>query len=408
MTRPPQAQPGSMTRRSAAAAEGTAGEFGTYDFGLSQEQESRAARLHAESTIADMLFWGPVGYRSITEGMEQDLEADWDTHPSPLKAMVRGQALPAVLAARGELPAYKECWDASGVTAGTRGIELSSMELALRLLARITTELDHLPWLLKALSAEDIRRAKRERKHAVFLNTQLATGPGPDLLEIIDAAHGLGLRMLQLTYNSLTAIGGGCLERSDAGVSNYGARVIARMNELGIIVDTSHCGRQTTLDACNLSQRPVVASHTSAQGVYSHARGKSDEELRAIANTEGVVGVVAVPFFLAPSGDVTIEAMLDHIDYIAGLIGWEHVALGTDWPMALPKSLLRKALGGFAAEGGFRDEHGIDPERNLLAFDDYRDYPNITRGLVKRGYSDQQVKGILGENFLHVFRTVCG
>jgi membrane dipeptidase (peptidase family M19) len=109
------------------------------------------------------------------------------------------------------------------------------------------------------------------------------------------------LRMVGLTYNSQNAIGGGCTERVDAGISTFGAAVVARMDELGIIVDTAHSGRRTTLDACVLSERPVVASHTSAAGLFDVARGKSDEELQAIAETGGVIGIYAVPFSSGPA-----------------------------------------------------------------------------------------------------------
>jgi membrane dipeptidase len=214
--------------------------------------------------------------------------------------------------------------------------------------------------------------------------------------------------MIQLTYNYMTPIGAGCTERTDAGLSNFGAKVVARMNTLGMIVDVAHCSRQVTMDACALSATPVIASHTFAQEVYAHDRGKSDEELKAISGTGGVIGVVTVPFFLGPGEGVNMEAMMDHIDHIVNLVGWEHVGIGTDWPIPMPKSLLRDVYSLLVSEVGFREEHKIDTTTNLIGFDDYRDFPNITRGLVKRGYGDEQIKGILGANFLRVFEEVCG
>jgi membrane dipeptidase len=144
-----------------------------------------------------------------------------------------------------------------------------------------------------------------------------------------------------------------------------------------------------------------------------HARGKSDEEFKAVADSGGVIGIVTVPFFLAPpptaGKKITIESMFDHIDYVANLVGWEHVAIGTDWPMAMSKTFLMERFLPWAYKAGFRKEDRVDEMRdNLVGFDDYRDFPNITRGLVKRGYSDEQIKGILGENFLRVFKEICG
>src|SRR5262249_2402092 len=149
-------------------------------------------------------------------------------------------------------------------------------------------QFDRLPWLTKALTAEDIRRAKRDGNVAGFISTQDADGIDRGLRDL-QMAYDFGMRMIGLTYNMMNAGGGGCTERPDAGVSHFGAALIARMDELGIIVDTSHSGRQTTLDACLLSERPVVASHTAAEAVFRIDRAKSDDELHAIAETGGVI-----------------------------------------------------------------------------------------------------------------------
>lgn len=115
-----------------------------------------------------------------------------------------------------------------------------------------------------------------------------------------------------------------------------------------------------------------------------------------------------MPFCLAPGHGVTIESMLDHIDYVSNLIGWQHVGIGTDWPMAMPKRILQEVLSIRLSDIGFRKEDHFDPVSNLIGFDDYRDFPNITRGLVKRGYRNDQIKGILGKNILKVFEEVWG
>src|SRR5205807_2261930 len=137
-----------------------------------------------------------------------------------------------------------------------------------------TAQFDRLPWLVKALTADDFRRAKADGKRVGFISSQNTDGLDPGL-DLLQSAYDMGLRMMALTYNNLNAVGAGCTERTDAGVSNYGARVIARMNDLGVIVDTAHSGRQTTLDACDLSTMPVVATHTSAGGLYEVDRAKS-------------------------------------------------------------------------------------------------------------------------------------
>jgi membrane dipeptidase len=380
--------------------------FGTYDFGLSAEEEDRAARLHRESIVIDMLFQGPCGYRCFTPEMEAELAADFETHRNDLKYVYAALAMPFRRALAGEFPDFQECWEALGITAGNRQVGAGFNEQTAGGWAAHTASFDRWPWLMRAVSAADFRRAKAEGKIAGYISSQNTVEMGENL-KLIDVLHMMGMRMIQLTYNSMNFVGAGCTERTDAGVSLFGQRLIARMNELGVIVDTGHCGRQTTLDACSLSEKPVVASHTSAAAIYPVDRAKSDEEIKAIGASGGVVGIYAVPFFLAPGADVTVEAMLDHIDYVATLIGWEHVGIGTDWPLQGSKEAVSHLDSG-GAEVGFRPEHNLDSRTNLIGFDDYRDFINFTRGLVKRGYSDEQIEGILGGNFLRVFEQVCG
>ncbi len=388
-------------------------QFGNYDFGLADEEETRAARLHAESIIIDQVWFGPCTYLSLTPEMEKELDEVMETTRDAGLTMNLAGTLPVREAISGRFPEFKKCWDSSGLTAGSRSVEFSSWERFSLLFGSHISMFDNLAWVIKALRAEDIRRAKAECKHAAWISTQLSRGLCTNFIDFIEPAYNLGLRMIQLTYNSMNSLGAGCTERTDAGVSHYGAKVIALMNELGIIVDTAHCGRQTTLDACKLSTAPVVASHTSAQRLYNHIRAKTDEELHAIADSGGVIGVYMVPFFLSPppvpNQRVGMEAWLDHIDYITNLVGWEYVSIGTDWPMPMPKSILKKTILTYALKAGFRKEDRVNEMLiNLDGFDDYRDFPNVTRGLVKRGYTDKQIKGILGENFLRVFKDVCG
>src|SRR3546814_10933429 len=134
----------------------------------------------------------------------------------------------------------------------------------------------------------------------------------------------------------MTTVGVGCTERVDAGLSLHGVNVVDRCNSIGIIVDTSHCGHDTTLDACRVSRKPVTANHTAAKAVFDHARGKSDDCLKAIADTCGVICIVAVPAFLTDQPDPTIPLMLHHIDYVADLVDWHHVPIRTDSPPQPP------------------------------------------------------------------------
>lgn len=380
--------------------------FGTWDFNLSPEQEEHASQLHRDSIIIDTLFQGPCGARVFDDTMLDRLQREFEQHRNAMKGLWTAVEMPVRGAIAGEFPAFKQCWDDSGITAGNRQTGGNSLEEALAWFALNQAQFDNLPWLIKATKAEDIRRAKREGIHAGFVSTQNTVDVGQNL-DRLDRYYELGMRMIQLTYNSVNFVGGGCTDRVDCGVTDFGVTFIERMNTLGIIVDTGHCGRQTTLDACALSTSPVVASHTSAAGVHKHDRAKSDEELRAIAASGGYIGVYLVSMFLSGKEQSTIEDALDHIDYIANLVGPEFIGIGSDWPMQAPQWGIDR-LAEYAMEIGFRPEHGVTSPKNVLGFDDYRDFPNITRGLIARGYSDEQIRGILGENFLRVFEQVCG
>ncbi len=379
--------------------------FGAFEYGLSSAEEDRAALLHATSEIVDLIWWGPMTHQSVTARMDAALKAAYAESGDITAVVSYAQRLPGRLAVSGELPEYRSVWDASGVTAGHWDISVGDTRLLLEGVSHVDYLVDHLPWLRKAIRSEDFRQAKREGGHALYLQCQ-PTPPISRDLGLIDLAYDAGLRVLQLTYNVQDAIGCGCTERSNSGVSALGAKLIERLNDLGVIVDTAHCNEQTVLDACRISQRPVIVSHTASAALYAHDRGISDKAAEAVAATGGIIGVVAVPSFLGPD-EGSVNTMLEHIDHFVGVLGSEHVAIATDWPLAAPKWVLEKRMPMLLANG-FRAEHGLRPTQNLAGFDDYRDFPNITRGLVARGYTDEQIRGILGGNFLRIFEAVCG
>lgn len=381
--------------------------FGAFDFGLDEQQEGRARRLHEEAIVVDVLFQGPVGYRVYDEETNKALHSKFESHRDIRRGFRDGLEAPIRLAVEGRLDAVKDHWDQSGVTCGNRQVELADDTLRDFTFAFAQMQFDHFDWLTKALTAGDIRRAHANGTHAGLVSTQVMTGPWRDL-DALAMYHDFGMRMCQLTYNSMTSVGAGCTDRGSAGLSSFGVASVKAMNELGIIVDTAHVGRQTTLDACEVSEAPVVASHTAAAGVYQHARGKDDETIRVIAQTGGVIGIVTVPFFLGPESNVDINVFLDHIEHVAEVGGIDSVCIGTDWPIQLPQWMLSDVLQPLFAETGFRPEDRTDATQKLIGFDDYRDFPNITRGLVARGWTDNDIRKVLGENFLRVMAGICG
>ncbi|MBW1713960.1 MAG: membrane dipeptidase [Deltaproteobacteria bacterium] len=379
--------------------------LGQFDFGLSAEEEEKAAQIHQEAIIIDLVFQHPGGYRLFEREPFKSKAAQLGKTVSGLKLLdVINFKLPYDL----DLELMQELWDATGVTAGLLDAfmdmtNVDQPQIHLEVMARI-------PWLSLALTAEDIRRAKRTGAHAGIAFAQPVWGFGRDI-SLVEKAYARGLRSLLLTYNKTNVVGCGCTERLDHGLTDFGLEVVKKQNELGMIIDLSHCGKKTTLDACKFSQKPVTANHTNVERLFSHPRCKSDDEIKAIADTGGLVGISCVPFFLSEDvSQANINMVFDHIDYVADLVGWQHVGLGSDWPHTVPKDVLRdifspttvQLLGG----GGAPSESTY--LLNVVGFDDYLDYPNITRGLVKRGYSTDQIKGVLGENYLRIFQEVCG
>jgi membrane dipeptidase len=386
-------------------------QYGSYDFRLDDAGEARARRLHQDCVIVDLFFDGPFAPHLWSPAMEQDILAGWETNRDLTETMTRASELPVRLALAGELPEYQAVWEASGITGGCRDIVTYGvpLETAVRSFAFAQTQFDHFDWLIKATRAEHFRQAKREGKRAAFMR---ADDPGPigTDLRLLEAFYQLGLRNLNLTYNTMNAIGCGCTDRVDAGLSRFGVEFVRLMNELGMLIDVSHCGSRTAQDACEQSHAPVIASHACAHALHPYDKNLSDDVLRAIAATGGIIGVSTMPVFLGSGAGTSVETFLDHIDYIANLIGWQHVAIGTVWPMQMSHWALDTVMGGFFRQQGWGAEHGLDAMESfrLTGFEDYRDFSNITRGLVARGYPDDQIAGILGENALRVFEQVCG
>jgi membrane dipeptidase len=381
-----------------------------YDFGLTAEQEEHARELHFGNIVIDMLFQGPIGTYSFPEGFEEELEKlamekEPENRTGRLDFMgeyIRRQFVDGRFA-----KLYSDCWYESGITAGNRQLSINTREDALLSAIKIQEEFDKKPWLIKAVKAEDIEYAYKKKFKAGFLTCQETFGLGKDM-GLLETLYNFGLRVVQLTYNNHDLVGAGCMEQNDAGLSNFGVKFVEKLNELGIIVDTGHCGKQTTLDACRYSSKPVIASHTAAEKVFFHSRAKSDEEITAIAKPGGVVGIFAMPWFIASDPEnSTLDYFLDHLEYVVKLVGIDHAGIGTDWPMPQTKGMAIEFKKLVAEKMGFRSGDGPSTEY-IKGLKDYRSFPNITRGLVARGYSDFNIVKIIGGNWLRVFREICG
>ena len=217
--------------------------------------------------------------------------------------------------------------------------------------------------------------------------------------------HDLGQRVSQLTYNSRNMIGNGSTERVDGGISDFGAAIVEEMNRVGMAVDVSHSGDRTTLDACELSSAPVLYTHSNARALNpGHPRCKTDEAIRRMAETGGVMGITGVRNFVAPEEPTTIEHYLDHFDHVRDLVGVAHLGIGSDIDLHgyddMPAEQYEQLKASYKGSYAFREKIDIDeiahPKRMF----------DVTDGLIRRGYTDGHIRGILGGNFQRVLGEI--
>ena len=257
---------------------------------------------------------------------------------------------------------------------------------------------------LFADSIESVSTAKCQKKVAYLFAFQ-NTSSLEDDVRLLEIYRDLGVRMLQLTYNEKNSMGFGCGEKTDSGLTPLGAEVIERMNELQMLVDLSHVGDQTTDQAIELAALPVF-SHANSRSVCNNVRNKPDEQIKAIAAKDGIVGINAYPSFVNRTRTQigerpTVSDLLNHIDHVVDLVGIDHVGISLD--------LIENAKEEeFALLASNPEMWGLpNPQGRYeypIGIEGVSDFKNITRGLVARGYSDDNVKKILGENWLRILR----
>ncbi|MGX7678584.1 dipeptidase [Jatrophihabitans sp. DSM 45814] len=252
-----------------------------------------------------------------------------------------------------------------------------------------------------ATSVSDIRAAKAAGQLAVVLQFQ---GTEPIAYEpaLIEAYWRLGVRIVQLAYNRRGPVCDGCEEPNDAGLSVLGRRVIGELNRVGIVVDISHTGMKSARQAVDLSTSPVIASHSNAAAVHQNQRNLTDDVIRAIAGSGGVIGINGWPSFVSAAGSPTLDEYIDHMVYIGALVGLEHVALGLDYWNGT-----RAQYDEHIASGTWHpDNYPPPPWPYPQGIGDASGFPRLTERLLERGFAASDVRAILGENWLRVYGKV--
>jgi membrane dipeptidase len=267
-------------------------------------------------------------------------------------------------------------------------------------------------WLTFGGSLEEIDRGRREGKLVVGLNSQETRIIEEDLSRI-EAVHALGVRHMLLAYNVRNLVADGCAEVADAGLSNFGRQVVREMNRVGIIVDGSHTGRRSSLEAIDISERPTIFSHSNVHSICPHIRNLHDDQIRACAARGGAIGIVGVGAFLGTVRP-TADHLFRHIDYIASLVGPEHVGLGTDYVSILPVSEHAATWTARAAEARTWPDpiNGWhDPTGTQMPFEETHCFApeglsTLVEIMLNHGYAASAIRGILGGNFRRVYATL--
>jgi membrane dipeptidase len=269
-------------------------------------------------------------------------------------------------------------------------------------------------WLSIATDADDLETAHRQGRSVIVFNFQECT-PFEDKLERIQLFYDLGVRSVQLTYNSINLVGGG---KNDVplGLTRFGVEVVRALNEAGMIIDVSHSSELVGFDAVKYSTAPISANHTSSAAVHPNSQAKGDDLLKLIASKGGFIGVHIVPGYLSGGPRISLDHFADHVEHIARVAGINAVGLGIDqgpyWKLRVPPEIplpeeKAGAVRGYhwgISEPGTRRCHKVPMD----GYRSFEDLPEVTATLARRGFNEDELRKILGLNYLRLFRDVVG
>ncbi len=257
--------------------------------------------------------------------------------------------------------------------------------------------------IMPVRSAADIRLAKQLGKVGIMFGAQNCS-PIEDDIGMVEVMRELNLMIMQLTYNNQSLLACGCYEAEDSGVTRFGRQVIREMNRVGMVIDMSHSAERSTLEAIEISQRPIVISHANPLSFHEAKRNKSDDVLKALGESGGLLGFSLYPFHLKNGPDCTLDEFCDMVARTADLMGVTQIGIGTDLCQEQPTSVLEWMRNGRWSKDmdyGEGSKSNADWPKPLSWFRDSRDFPNLTSGLLKRGFSENDVAKIMGLNWLN-------
>ena len=255
-------------------------------------------------------------------------------------------------------------------------------------------------------SFEDIEKARVENKTAIFFGFQNCS-PIEDNINLVEKVYDLGCRFMQLTYNNQSLLATGCYEKIDSGVTNFGKEVIKEMNRLGIVVDMSHSAEKSTFDAIEFSEKPIAITHANPSFWHAAKRNKSNDLLKALGESGGMLGLSLYPHHLKDNSNCTLDSFCEMVAKTAEIINVKNIGVGSDLCLNQPDSVVEWMRNGTWTKNknygeGSKNKSGFPKQPKW--FEDARGFSNLEQGLKKIGFSDNEVNGILGNNWYNFYK----
>ena len=254
----------------------------------------------------------------------------------------------------------------------------------------------------------DIEKAKKNNKTAIFFGFQNCS-PIEDDINLIEKVHELGCRFMQLTYNNQSLLASGCYEKIDSGVTNFGKEAIKEMNRVGIVVDMSHSAEKSTFDAIELSEKPIAITHANPNFWYKARRNKSSDLLKALSESKGMLGLSLYAHHLKDSTNCKLESFCEMTAKTADIMGVKNIGIGSDLCLFQPDSIVEWMRNGTWSKTknfgeGSKSKPGFPKQPDW--FIDARGFKNLQLGLKRVGFNDEEVSGILGNNWYNFYRGI--
>ena len=255
---------------------------------------------------------------------------------------------------------------------------------------------------------KDIEKAKKQNKTAIFFGFQNCS-PIEDDINLIEKVHQLGCKFMQLTYNNQSLLATGCYEKIDSGVTNFGKEVIKEMNKVGIVIDMSHSAEKSTFDAIEISEKPIAITHANPLFWHKAIRNKSDGLLKALAQSDGMIGLSLYPHHLKDGTNCNLENFCEMAAKTAEMIGVKNIGIGSDLCLKQPDTVVEWMRNGTWTKTknygeGSQKKPGFPKQPDW--FQDARGFKNLESGLKKIGFSQIEVEGILGNNWYNFYKNI--